>query len=200
MEGETQMKTLFAICGATGSGKTELVHALLRELPSSTKLISATTRPPRSGEENGIDYDFVKFEDFKKTDFDILEYDEYNGNFYFTRKSDLAIALHKNKIVFAILTPNGIRAVKKTKAIRVIALRIVADNPEEQLRQRAKDTNETESQIYRRIQILKNDLESEIKLIQDKLIDIEFKNEYGKFNQLVNKVANFVDDTLASGA
>ena len=170
MEGEPQVKTLFVICGATGSGKTELVHALLRELPSSAKLISATTRKPRCGEENGIDYDFVKFEDFKKTDFDILEYDEYNGNFYFTRKSDLAFALHKNKIVFAILTPNGIRAVKKTKSIKVIALRIIADNPEEQLRLRSKSTNESEEQINKRIQILKSDLENELKLIQEKLI------------------------------
>ena len=57
---------LILFCGPSGSGKTTVVHSLLKDYPQFIFSVSATTRPKRANEKEGIDYYFLTEEEFKK--------------------------------------------------------------------------------------------------------------------------------------
>ena len=57
---------LFVISGPSGSGKSTVIGRLLKELDKAYFSISATTREPREGERDGVDYHFMKKEEFEK--------------------------------------------------------------------------------------------------------------------------------------
>lgn len=88
------MKTgkLFVFSAPSGSGKTTLVrHLLLQNLPLGFS-ISATSRPPRGEEKDGVDYYFLSEEEFhQKIEEDaFIEYEEvYQGAFYGTLRSEV---------------------------------------------------------------------------------------------------------------
>ena len=103
-------KVTIVLLGASGSGKSTIEHEL-SEHHGFSKIVSYTTRKPRSNEENGKDYYFVDNETFNEIlDMDLFaEHDEYSQNrLYGTLKSDY---VDGNKVV--VLTPNGLRQLKK---------------------------------------------------------------------------------------
>jgi guanylate kinase len=57
---------LVVISGPSGVGKTTLLRRLLADLPDLVPSISATTRPPRSGERDGVDYHFLELDEFER--------------------------------------------------------------------------------------------------------------------------------------
>ena len=72
----------------SGAGKTSLVRALLAQRPGVELSISFTTREPRPGEENGVDYFFVSVAQFEamRASGDLLEWAQVHGNFYGTSR------------------------------------------------------------------------------------------------------------------
>lgn len=99
------------LLGASCSGKS-LIQKVLSEEYGYEKIISYTTRTPRSEEINGVDYFFVDESSFKRMiESDVFaEYDSYSQNrLYGTLKSDYCI--EKDKVV--VLTPNGLRQLKR---------------------------------------------------------------------------------------
>jgi guanylate kinase len=79
---------LFVISGPPGAGKSSLCRRLHRQLPELHYSVSHTTRPPRAGEVDGQDYDFVdpRCVRQKIEQGDKLEYVEVFGNFYGTSR------------------------------------------------------------------------------------------------------------------
>ncbi|KAB1650806.1 guanylate kinase [Adlercreutzia muris] len=77
---------LFVISGPSGAGKGTLVTRLLEEVPDTWVSVSATTRRPRPGEEEGVSYYFLDREDFLALadEGGFLEWAEYAGNCYGT--------------------------------------------------------------------------------------------------------------------
>lgn len=76
----------------SGSGKTTMARKLFEEFENLKFSVSATTRPPREGEEHGIDYYFLSDEDFRKKieEGDFLEWEEfYGGKKYGTLRSEV---------------------------------------------------------------------------------------------------------------
>ena len=85
---------LIIVSAPSGSGKSTIVHYLMDEHPEFrlTFSVSATSRPPRGTEEDGVDYFFLSEEDFRShiKAGDFLEYEEvYDGRFYGTLKSQI---------------------------------------------------------------------------------------------------------------
>ncbi|HKU47299.1 MAG TPA: guanylate kinase, partial [Burkholderiales bacterium] len=78
--------TLFIVSSPSGGGKTSLVKALLAAEPEVRLSVSFTTRPPREGEVNGRDYNFVDSREFKRMTEagELLESAEIYGNHYGT--------------------------------------------------------------------------------------------------------------------
>ncbi|CAA9499476.1 MAG: Guanylate kinase [uncultured Solirubrobacteraceae bacterium] len=85
------MSRVFVITGPSGVGKGTLIRALLARIPSLELSVSATTRRPRPGESDGVDYHFIADEDFDRRveAGDFVEHASYSGRRYGTLRSEL---------------------------------------------------------------------------------------------------------------
>lgn len=83
------MNQLIILTGKTASGKDTVIAQLLAQLPDFKKILTTTSRLPRPGEQDGVDYHFISREQFQKkiADNEFIEYVEYGGNLYGTEKS-----------------------------------------------------------------------------------------------------------------
>lgn len=98
----------------SGGGKTTIARALLAAREDLGYSVSATTRPPRPGEEDGRDYFFLTREEFRKKiqDGELVEWAEYGGELYGTLKSQLASVLASGRHCVLDIEIHGARAVK----------------------------------------------------------------------------------------
>ena len=85
------MSFLIVLTGKTASGKDTIKEALLSKYPDLKKVITTTSRAPRDGEINDVDYHFLTKEEFeqKVKSGEFAEYVEYGGNLYGTYKREL---------------------------------------------------------------------------------------------------------------
>ena len=81
-----QQGNLFVVSGPSGVGKGTVIGLMLKKVSGIKKSVSATTRKPRLGEQNGIDYFFKSKEEFRQMidQRDFMEWAEFAGNFYGT--------------------------------------------------------------------------------------------------------------------
>ncbi len=93
---------LFILSGPSGVGKGTVRKRLFEEDSDLQYSISVTTRNPRDGEENGVDYFFKSREQFEQMieQDELIEYAEYVGNYYGTPNNTLKIPLNKVKMFF----------------------------------------------------------------------------------------------------
>ena len=92
---------LILFCGPSGSGKTTIVHHLLKKFPMMRFSVSATTRPKRENETDGIDYHFLSPEEFrtKIANNEFLEWEEvYKDRYYGSLKSEVDRILNEGNI------------------------------------------------------------------------------------------------------
>jgi guanylate kinase len=130
-------------------GKGTLIRLLLDRFPRMALSVSATTREPRPGEENGVDYHFLSPEEFEaKVDNDeFLEWAEYAGNRYGTLRSELERDAHPLVLEIEVQGARQVRA-RVRDAVSVF----IAPPSEEALRTRlvGRGSDSTE-QIERRL-------------------------------------------------
>ena len=110
---ETRGK-LVVISGPSGAGKTSVCR-VLKEDPAVEFSVSATTRPMRAGEEDGVDYHFLTREDFERrvAEDQFLEYAEYNGNLYGTPRWPMDAALERGKTFLVEIEVDGTRQLRR---------------------------------------------------------------------------------------
>jgi guanylate kinase len=106
---------LFVVSGPSGAGKDTLVDGLRKRHERLVYSVSATTRPARTGERNGIDYFFVSREEFERrlADDGFLEFRLYNGHLYGTPRSFIDEALPAGYDVIVKPEVNGALAIKE---------------------------------------------------------------------------------------
>ena len=97
------MGKLFVISGSSGVGKGTVLKSFLLKHPDFKLSISCTTRNPREGEVDGVNYFFLSQDEFKNCIAigDFLEWTEFSGNMYGTKRSyvDKKLAEGKNLIL-----------------------------------------------------------------------------------------------------
>ena len=141
---------LFVISGASGVGKSTVLGKVMAAMPELTFSVSATTRAPRPGEQEGVHYYFVTkdaFEDMISRDA-FVEYDAHMDNYYGTPKAQLEEKLAHGSVILDI-EPNGAFRVKQSRPDATLIfiappsaqelehrLRSRGDTPEEQIRLR----------------------------------------------------------------
>ena len=105
---------LIIISGPSGSGKGTVVKELIKQECFSLS-VSATTRPPRPGEINGIHYYFYDKETFEKMkeEKELLEWAEFCGNYYGTPKKYVQKQMAENKNVILEIEVQGALQIKK---------------------------------------------------------------------------------------
>lgn len=121
--------SLIVLVGESSSGKSLFEKELVKRY-NFKSILKYTTRHMREDEKDGIDYNFIQLEKFKKMiDKNLFfEYEEYSQNrFYGTIKHDYehAILDYDNDVV-VVLTPNGFRKLKKMYGNKVIGIYITA--------------------------------------------------------------------------
>ena len=104
---------MIVVVGESGSGKTSLVKAFCEKHPEYKRVVTYTTRPMREGEVDGIDYNFVSVDQFKKMieENKFVEYNMYRGWYYGTSLDGVNWPLDN---VIAVLTPAGLRELMRT--------------------------------------------------------------------------------------
>jgi guanylate kinase len=82
---------VFVITGPSGVGKGTLIRSLVQQIPALEIAVSATTRPPRPGEVDGVDYHFLGEEEFDRrlAAGEFVEHARYSGHRYGTLRSEL---------------------------------------------------------------------------------------------------------------
>lgn len=106
--------TFFVLSGPSGSGKGTVLKEVLRKSDRIVYSVSATSRSPRAGEVDGINYYFKSREEFEmliKADA-FIEYTETYGNYYGTLKSEVEKAIVNGKNIILEIDPVGARNVR----------------------------------------------------------------------------------------
>ena len=106
----------FVITGPSGVGKGTLIRALRERIPELELSTSATTRTPRAGEADGVDYHFLGAEDFERRveAGDFLEHAVYSGNRYGTLRSEVEERTARGAPVLLEIEVQGARQVRES--------------------------------------------------------------------------------------
>lgn len=111
-------KKLFVISGSSGVGKGTVLKGFLENNPEFMLSVSCTTRLPREGEVDGINYFFLTKDEFQQCidNEKFLEWAEFAGNRYGTKKKFIKQCLDEGKNVILEIDTKGALQVKKTNA------------------------------------------------------------------------------------
>ena len=153
---------LVIVSGPSGAGKSTVLERALEECPLPLTLsVSATTRQPRPGEIDGVNYHFISKEEFlqKKEDGEFLEWKEVfgRGDYYGTLKKTVTAGLNNGKWVVLEIDVEGATMVLESypNAITIFIHPGSAEELERRLRDRGTETEET---IQRRLEVARNEM------------------------------------------
>lgn len=160
-------KLLLILTGTSGSGKTTLCSRFLKEMPSTARVITTTTRPPRGKEINGIDYHFDTDENFRKRILggDFLEYAEVYGHFYGTAKASLLDKTYQEKDLIICLDVQGTQTLKakwdaSTMGRRLVTVFVCPASLDELKARLIKRGTDSEQTIQKRLLMAEKELHS----------------------------------------
>ncbi len=152
--------SLYVISGPSGVGKGTVCKALLAQNDKLTVSVSATTRKPRQGEVDGVNYHFLSKEDFlqRVENGEFLEWATVYDNFYGTLKSAVQHELDAGRNVILEIDTNGAAQVR---ALMPEAILIFLEPPsaDELLRRLVTRGTDSPEEIARRQQCLNKELE-----------------------------------------
>ncbi len=147
----SQPGLLTIISGPSGAGKGTLCERLCREVPGIAFSVSATTRPPRPGEREGVDYFFVREPEFDRmlNGGEFLEWTTFDGHRYGTPRRFVEQLLGEGKDVLLDIEVQGARQVKDRypEAVSVFIL----PPSREELRRRLLSRGTDPGQLERRL-------------------------------------------------
>lgn len=152
---------LVVLSGPSGVGKSTLVKRVFERVPQLTASVSATTRNPRPGERDGIDYHFISSEEFqrRRAAGEFLECFEVfgHGTWYGTLQSEVTPSLADGKWVLLEIDVQGALAVLQQypDAISIFVRPGTIEELERRLRGRATESPEA---IERRLEVAKREL------------------------------------------
>ena len=138
---------LVVLSSPSGAGKTTLTRRLLSENPAMSMSVSATTRPPRSGETDGVDYYFVdkgRFEAMRDAG-DFLEHARVFSNYYGTPREPVEKALAAGRDIIFDIDWQGAQQLTQAAADDLVKIFILPPDMvelEQRLRTRAQDSED----------------------------------------------------------
>lgn len=150
---------LVVLSGPSGVGKNTLLNEVLGRAPGIRYSISATTRPPRPGERDGVNYFFMSKEEFfrRVQQGELLEWAEVYGHFYGTPRSYVEENLSRGVNVALDIDIQGARQIRKTmpEGVFVFLLPPSWEALVERIRKRGQDSQEA---IERRLDAARHEV------------------------------------------
>jgi guanylate kinase len=153
---------VFVINGPSGVGKGTLIRGLMERLANLELSVSATTREPRPGEQNGVDYHFLSREEFDRrvAAGEFVEHADYAGRSYGTLRSELEARLRDGVPVVLEIEVQGARQVRQAmpEAVQVF----IAPPSLAALRTRlvGRGTDDSE-EVERRLRVAEQELDAQ---------------------------------------
>lgn len=169
-------RSVVVITGPSGVGKGTLIRELKSKIPGLAFSVSATTRKPRPGEQEGVDYHFLTPDEFAKevAADGFVEYAEYSGNYYGTLRSEIDRHLASGAPVILEIELQGARQIRE-QLPEVLSIFIAPpsfDALKSRLVGRGTDSAE---QIAKRLETAKVELgardEFDVQVVNDRLDD-----------------------------
>jgi guanylate kinase len=156
---------ILILSGPSGCGKSTLLKEVYKDIGDYYFSISTTTRAPRTGEVNGIDYFFVTKEEFEKDieNNDFMEYALVHGNYYGTSLKPINKALDEAKLVIFDIDVQGHEIVRKK--LDAIVTSVFITTPSLKVLEERLNTRNTDS-----IDIIENRIKNakgEVEFFQD---------------------------------
>lgn len=137
---------LIVISGPSGAGKSTVISKVMQADPSIVFSVSATTRAPREGERDGVNYFFVTRKRFQSMvdNGELLEHAEYVGNCYGTPKAPVLDSIEKGKSVVFDIEVQGAAQIKARCPEAILIFIVPSDfaQIEKRLRGRRTDSEE----------------------------------------------------------
>ena len=186
---------ILIVSGPSGSGKSTLLGRLLKEENDLYFSISSTTRAPRQGETEGVNYYFINKDEFKKgIDADeFLEWAFVHGNYYGTSLKPVLKALKEGKIAIFDIDVQGFNIAKSKFAENITSVFITTASKNElksRLQNRGTDSAQTiEKRLINAVGEMEHILEYDYFLINDDLQNC-YENLRGILRSMRLKTSN----------
>jgi guanylate kinase len=184
---------LFIVCAPSGAGKTTLVDALLQREPEIRLSISYTTRGPRPGEKDGVDYNFVDRARFEAmiASGDFLEHASVHGNYYGTSRAWIEREISGENDVLLEIDWQGAAQVRKIfpQLVGIFILPPSIEELRKRLQGRGKDAPET---IARRIAGAREEISH--------VLEFEYIIVNDRFDQALEEIRSVVHAARVSRA
>ena len=186
---------LVILSSPSGAGKTTLTKKLQQKYNNFKISVSHTTRPPRSNEVDGVDYNFItkkKFEDLIK-DKEFYEYAKIFDNYYGTLKKNVDKILKKNDIIFDI-DWQGTKQLSKFKELKLVKLYLITDSKSELKKRLLNRDQNTKEEIEKRF----NSFDEDVKHWKDYDYIIINKNLEVCFKQIEKIITSYKKNLSSS--
>ena len=186
---------ILIISGPSGSGKSTLLSRLLKEENDLYFSISSTTRAPRQGETEGVNYYFINKDEFKKgiDAGEFLEWAFVHGNYYGTSLKPVLKALKEGKIAIFDIDVQGFNIAKSKFAENITSVFITTASKNElksRLQNRGTDSAQTiEKRLINAVGEMEHILEYDYFLINDDLQNC-YENLRGILRSMRLKTSN----------
>lgn len=185
-----EQNIMVILSSPSGVGKTTLTKKIQQKYSSFKISVSHTTRPPRSNEVEGVDYHFVKRDEFKKLikEKKFYEYAKIFDNYYGTLKKNLDENIKHNDIIFDI-DWQGTNQLSVNKKLKLLKIYLIADNKEELKKRLIKRNQNSKKEIDLRLESFDEDIrhwKDYDYIVINKNLDICFKQieEIIKINKM----------------
>jgi guanylate kinase len=156
---EEEKGILLVVSGPAGSGKGTVLKELMAKSGDFVYSVSATTRAPRPGEVNGVNYHYITSEDFEEriASGGMLEYTRYCDNYYGTPKKEAEEVLESGKNLILEIEVEGAENVKRLYPEAVLIMLLPPSFAVQEARLRGRGT-ETEEVIKKRLERTREEL------------------------------------------
>jgi len=176
---------ILIIAGPSGSGKNSILEGILDKCTNCARLVTATTRDPRGGEQDGVDYHFITKSHFLESieNGQIPEYwhAKDTDRYYGTYLPDLEKKTFEGKVVIAQVQAEGIKFFKEN--FNTITIMVTADSKDELI-----------GRITARHPMSEDELKERMELIEKEMVELEpicdytVRNPNGKLEEAIEKI------------
>lgn len=179
-------KKLYVVSGSSGVGKGTVLKGFLSRNPNFMLSISCTTRAPREGEIDGVNYFFMTKDDFKDCieNDKFLEWAEFAGNFYGTKKKFINQCLEDGKDIILEIDTQGALQVKKQMPESVLIFICPPSLEDLEKRLRGRHT-EDEATIQKRLNVVKEEL-ARAENFDYKIVNDDLENAISELERIIN--------------
>lgn len=189
---KTSGSRIFVISAPSGTGKTTIGRILRTRISGLELTVSCTTRKPRPGEKNGIDYHFISVSRFREMaeNRKFAEWAQVYGNYYGTPKEEIRARLKNGcKVLLTVDTQGGMNIKKLFPS--AILIGILPPSLREQEKRIRNRGELTEKEFRKRMAAARKERRILMNKYDFRLININIENTIRKIQNIINKGSKY---------